>query len=290
MKITGTFLYIFYKNNHIYEIIIRSFLFLHNNFTNQHMLSKNKLKLIQSLNHKKGREKENCFLAEGDKIVTEALNSNFQIDSLLSTSEFINSHSLLCKKTCKLIEVTKKEIQSASLLQSPQNALVIIRLPEKTFSVSSLNNKFSLALDSVQNPGNLGTIIRIADWFGIRHIICSTDTVDCFSPKVIQASMGAIFRVKIHYLDLESTLKELKKLKISVSGTFLGGENIFTSSLPSTGILIMGNEGKGISEKISSYVDKKLTIPSFGNSGTESLNVAIATAICCSEFKRRTIG
>ena len=254
------------------------------------MLSKNKLKLIQSLNHKKGREKANCFLAEGNKIVIEALKSDFYVESILATTEFIDSHSLLCKKNCNIIEVTKKEIQTASLLQSPQDAMAIIRLPEEYFSISALNNQFSLALDSVQDPGNLGTIIRIADWFGIRHILCSTDTVDCFSPKVIQASMGAIFRVKIHYLDLESTLKEIKKIKISVFGTFLEGENIFTSTLPSSGILIMGNEGNGISEKISRCIDKKLTIPSFGKSGTESLNVAIATAICCSEFKRRTIG
>jgi len=253
------------------------------------MLSKNKLKLIQSLNHKKGREKANCFLAEGDKIVNEALNSDYQIEFLLSTSEFNNSHSLLCKKDCNTTEVTKNEIQTASLLHSPQNAMAIIRIPELSFSISSLNNRFSLALDSVQDPGNLGTIIRIADWFGIKHIICSPDTADCFSPKVIQASMGAIFRVKINYIDLKSAFKEIKKLKLSVFGTFLDGENIYNSSLPSEGILVMGNEGNGISEEISHYIDKRLTIPSFEESGTESLNVAIATAICCSEFKRRTI-
>ena len=252
------------------------------------MLSKNKLKLIQSLNYKKGREKGNCFLAEGAKIVTEALKSNFHVDSLMATSEFTDSHSLLCKKACNTAEVTKKELQTASLLQSPQDALAIIRLPEESFSVSVLNNQFSLALDSVQDPGNMGTIIRIADWFGIRHILCSMDTADCFSPKVIQASMGAIFRVKIHYLDLKYTLEEIRKLKISVFGTYLDGENVFTSSLPSSGILVMGNEGNGISEKISRYIDKKLTIPSFGNSGTESLNVAIATAICCAEFRRES--
>jgi len=254
------------------------------------MLSINKLKLIQSLNHKKGRKKENSFLAEGNKIVTEALNSNFNVDSLIATYEFIDSHSLLCKKACNTIEVTKKEIQTASFLQSPQDALAILHLPEESFYVSEINNKLSLALDSVQDPGNMGTIIRIADWFGIRNILCSSDTVDCFSPKVIQASMGAIFRVKIHYLDMESTLEEIKKLKISVFGTFLDGENIFTSSLPSAGILVMGNEGNGISEKISQYINRRLTIPSFGETGTESLNVGTATAICCAEFKRRTIG
>jgi len=253
------------------------------------MLSKNKLKIIQSLNHKKGREKENCFLAEGDKIVTEALKSNFHVDYLIATSKFIDSHSLLCPPSGNIIEVTKKEIQTASLLQSPQNAMAVIHLPKRLFSVSSLNNQFSLALDSIQDPGNLGTIIRIADWFGIHHILCSEDTVDCFSPKVIQASMGAIFRVKVHFTDMESAMKKIKELKIPAFGTFLDGDNIFKELLPSTGILVMGNEGNGISEKISHYIDKRLTIPSFGKSGTESLNVGTATAICCAEFKRRTI-
>jgi len=252
------------------------------------MLSKNRIKIIKSLNHKKGREKENCFLAEGDKIVNEALKSNFSVEYIIATSTFIDSNPLICNPK-DTIEVTKKEIQNASLLKSPQNVMAIIHLPENTFSISSLKNQFSIALDSIQDPGNMGTIIRIADWFGIQHIICSNDTVDCFSPKVIQASMGAIFRVKVHYTNMESTIKKIKELKIPVFGTFLEGDNIFKEPLPSTGILVMGNEGNGISEKISHYIDKRITIPSFGKSGTESLNVGTATAICCAEFKRRTI-
>lgn len=255
------------------------------------MLSKNKIKFIQSLNRKKIREQENVFLVEGNKMVQEAIHSDLNIDLLCGTAEFLKSNHISGQSAREVIEVTSEELQKASLLQSPQKALAIIQMPAGSFRISMLLNEFSLALDFIQDPGNLGTIIRVADWFGIRHLLCSENTVDCYNPKVIQSSMGAIFRVKVHYLNLEATLEEANNHEIPVSGTFLDGDNIFTTSLPPHGILVMGNEGNGISPELEQIIRKKIQIPSFplNQQGSESLNVATATAICCAEFRRRLI-
>ncbi|MGE4585955.1 MAG: RNA methyltransferase [Mangrovibacterium sp.] len=255
------------------------------------MLSKNKIKFIQSLNRKKIRERENVFLVEGNKMVREAIHSELHIDLLCGTAEFLESNHISGQSAREVIEVTSEELQKASLLQSPQKALAIIQMPADPFSMSMLLNEFSLALDFIQDPGNLGTIIRIADWFGIRHLLCSENTVDCYNPKVIQSSMGSIFRVKVHYLNLKATLAEANKHEIPVSGTFLDGDNIFATSLPPYGILVMGNEGNGISPELDPIIRKKIQIPSFplNQQGSESLNVATATAICCAEFRRRVI-
>lgn len=251
------------------------------------MLSKNKIKLIHSLEKKKHRDECGLFIAEGNKIVEEALLSDMEIELIAATDSFIEEHPLASTRTLELIATDRDTLRKASLLQNPQEALAIIRKPVQ-FAMQQNYNELSLALDCIQDPGNLGTILRIADWFGISRVICSTDTADAFNSKVVQASMGAIFRIKTQYTDLVEYLSQARQLSIPIYGTFLDGENIYEQALSPNGILVMGNEGKGISLELEKLINSKLHIPSFAiNSGSESLNVAVATAICCSEFKRR---
>ena len=170
---------------------------------------------------------------------------------------------------------------------APQSVVALFKKPTYQLDYKSLGSQLSLMLDTVQDPGNLGTIIRIADWFGIENVICSKETVDVYNPKVVQATMGALSRVRVHYLDLEKMLQDLKG--VPVFGTFLEGDDIYEETLPPSGIIVMGNEGNGISSNVKKYVDRKLYIPNFPQSRdtSESLNVAVATAIVCSEFRRR---
>jgi rRNA methylases len=253
------------------------------------MLSKTKIKLIQSLNRKKDRDETGLFLVEGNKMVEEALRSDFKVVTLIGTSTFLGAHQSELKEVSEVIETSKELIDRASLLQNPQESIAIVEKPVSTGINLNLNSKLYLALDFIQDPGNLGTIIRIADWFGIDSIICSENTVDVFNPKVVQATMGAIFRVKSLYINLEETLTEFSGKQIPVYGTFMNGENIYTESLSRNGIVVMGNEGNGISDSISRLVTRRITIPTFTHNAekSESLNVAIATSICCSEFRRR---
>jgi len=253
------------------------------------MLSKNKIKQIQSLNRKKNRDESGLFLVEGNKMVEEALRSSFIVETLICTSEFILVHPEIRMRAMEIIETNSELIHKASLLQNPQDSLAIVRMPDSTNQTEDFENELILALDFIQDPGNLGTILRIADWFGIHHVICSENTVDVYNPKVVQASMGAIFRVKTKYVQLDDFLNQSTYSGVTVYGTFLEGENIYTENLTRNGILVLGNEGNGISESVAKFVTQKLFIPSFSNETNkpESLNVAIATAICCSEFKRR---
>ena len=253
------------------------------------MLSKNKIKFIQSLVRKKVRDQEKLFLVEGNKMVLEAFASDLRVRMIAGTNSFFTENQVPEYAAEEMIDCSEEELKKASLLKNPQQALAIVEIPVEPITISQLTNKFSLALDFIQDPGNLGTIIRIADWFGIEHILCSENTVDCFNPKVIQASMGAIFRVKVHYLKLAQLINEASRNEIAVFGTFLEGENIYQSNLSENGILVMGNEGNGISDEVKNKVRHKIHIPSFqtGQTGSESLNVATATAICCSEFRRR---
>ena len=255
------------------------------------MLSKNKIKFIQSLNRKKIRDQENFFLVEGSKMVLEAIDSGYQIELICATEDFLSRMQSNKKGIAEVVACSDDELKKASLLQNPQQALAVVQQPRHPFQLEDLKNSFSIALDFIQDPGNLGTIIRVADWFGIRHILCAINTVDCFNPKVIQASMGAIFRVSLHYTDLAEKLSDSQALNIPVFGTFLDGTDIYKAKLPENGILVMGNEGNGISPEVEKHIDCKIHIPSFALTGTgsESLNVGTATAICCSEFKRRTI-
>jgi len=255
----------------------------------KYMLSKNKIKLIQSLNRKKDRDELGLFLVEGNKMVEEALRSDYQTETLVCTSEFAESVSEIQFSANEIIETDKESIQKASLLRNPQEALAVVRQPDQGKPALNPETDLYLALDFIQDPGNLGTIIRIADWFGINTIICSENTVDFFNPKVVQASMGAIFRVKCWYTNLDNFLDEISAQKIPVYGTFMKGDNIYKEPLSKNGIIVLGNEGNGISEPVSQLITNRLTIPSFSSnaSKSESLNVAIAASICCSEFRRR---
>lgn len=243
------------------------------------MLSKNQIKLINSLKQKKYRQQHQLFVAEGIKTVSELLHSNLQLSHLYTTTlQFDVLDDLMTK-------ITESELKKISFLKNPNSVLAIFKIP-KPQSIDF--TKMVIALDDVRDPGNLGTIIRLCDWFGVRDLICSEETVDCFNPKVVQASMGSITRVNISYVNLEKVIKTQKGS--TVFGAFMDGENVYTSKLPESGILILGNEANGISSQISSLVTKRITIPRFGNlQETESLNVANATAILLSEFKRRTI-
>lgn len=253
------------------------------------MLSKNKIKLIQSLSRKKNRDESGVFLVEGNKMVEEAILSDFEIELLACTSGFANLHPGIISRTTDLIITDNETISKASLLQNPQDALAIVVQPKNIFTEINLKKDLCLALDFIQDPGNLGTILRIADWYGISRIACSENTVDVFNPKVVQASMGAIFRIKIAVIELSSFIKNALEGEIPVYGTFLDGKNIYEQTLSANGIIVLGNEGNGISEPISQLITQKLLIPCFSahKNKPESLNVAIAAAICCSEFRRR---
>ena len=237
------------------------------------MISKNQIKFVRQLEQKKYRKKEGLFVAEGPKVVGDLLRAGFKAHTIFATSEWESQGQTFQ-------EVSDEELRRVSFLQHPQRVLALFFIPtESVPSVSSL----SLALDDVQDPGNLGTIIRIADWFGIDTIYCSENTADAWSPKVVQATMGSIARVNIIYIDLQELIS---KAQVPVYGTLLDGQDIYTQELSKEGIIVMGNEGNGISAPIRKLINRKLLIPQF-HEGPESLNVAIATAITCSEFRRR---
>ena len=239
-------------------------------------ISKNQLKLITSLSQKKYRLKNNLFIAEGIKVINELLKSDIELRHIFCLDSFqtevVND---------KITRISPAELQKISKLKTPNQALAIFEIPEQ----SQLKpTGLVLALDDVNDPGNLGTIIRLCDWFGISDILCSKATVDCYNQKVVQASMGSLARVNLVYMDLVSFLKETK------FPTFIAdmdGENVYEMTLPKNAILIMGNEANGVSQEIRSLVNSTISIPQFGvNQQTESLNVATATAILLSEFKR----
>ena len=247
------------------------------------MISKNKIKYIRSLELKKNRNKEGKFVAEGFKVVDDLLALQ-PADLIVATQEWLHGKHLAAQT--EVVEVTEEELKKVSFLQHPQQVLAVFK--QATSGDYSINtNELNLALDGVQDPGNLGTIIRIADWFGITHIYCSQDTADVYNPKVVQATMGSIARVKVEYGDLLGLVESLPD-DVPVYGTLLDGDNIYQQTLENRGLIVMGNEGKGISPALAKKVNHKLLIPNFpeGRATADSLNVAIATAITCSEFRR----
>lgn len=251
------------------------------------MLTNNQIKQFSSLKLKKFRQKYNQFIVEGNKLVEEALNSEFQIEHVIATNNWLNNSDIEIPTT-NLIETDFTNIKKISSLSTPQEVVAIVKIPEQTTVNVKVTEKLILALDNISDPGNLGTIIRLCDWFGIDNIICSIDTVDVYNPKTAQSTMGSIFRVNVNYVKLESFLKpHFEEKKTNIYGAFLEGENIYKTDLQKNGILVLGSESHGISPKIANYIKKKLTIPHFNNSRTESLNVAISSAIFCSEFMRR---
>ena len=257
------------------------------------MISKNQIKFIRQLELKKYRKREGVFVAEGPKVVGDLLR-RYQPVAVYATEEWMKGagvRRLESGDRSQVTEISDDELLRISFLQHPQQVLALFRLPDisaEAISPSSpLTSHLSLALDGVQDPGNLGTIIRIADWFGIDTIFCSEDTADAYNPKVVQATMGSIAHVNIIYTDLMRLFDSLPP-SYPVYGTLLDGEDIYQQTLSNEGIIVMGNEGNGISEAIRQRVNHRLLIPCFREGDTaESLNVAIATAITCSEFKRR---
>ena len=252
------------------------------------MLSKAKIKLIQSLEQKKKRREERLFVAEGPKVVGDLL-PHFACRLIVAERSWIACHPEV--QNIEIIEATNEELRKASFLKAPQEVLALFELPVYPTPHDIASKELCLALDDVQDPGNLGTIMRVADWFGIRHIFCSTATADAFSPKTIQATMGAVARVQVHYVNLPEYLQQVRSHtpEVPLYGTFLEGSNIYNEPLTPHGIIIMGNEGNGIGQQVQQLVTHKLLIPNYpeGCATSESLNVAIATAITCAEFRRR---
>ena len=251
------------------------------------MISKNEIKSIKALAVKKIRQEKGLFIAESHKLVEELLGV-MECTLVVATEEWVNKNSRSVKNIRTEI-VSETVLKQISLLQTPQDVLAVFRIPNHQSSIEIAEKELVLALDNIQDPGNLGTIVRIADWFGIKNTFCSIGTADIYNPKSIQATMGAIARVKLHYMDLQKELGKLKK-KIPVYGTLLNGKDIYKSVLTENGIIIMGNEGNGISKEVCSHVTDPLYIPSYPADAptSESLNVAVATAITCAEFRRRT--
>ena len=240
------------------------------------MVSKNQIKLITSLQQKKYRFAYQLFFAEGIKVIQELVESNFELVHLYTTQNDFEQVS-----TDKRTLIAESDLKKITALATPNSCLAVFKIPaEKKIGESGL----ILALDSIRDPGNLGTILRLCDWFGIDQLICSKETVDIYNPKVVQATMGSIARVNVNYVDLENVVSQTK---LPVFGTFMDGNNIYKTNLPQEGIIIMGNEANGISPELEKLIKNRLTIPRFGTlQKTESLNVATATAIVLSEFRR----
>jgi RNA methyltransferase, TrmH family len=245
------------------------------------MLSKSQISFIQSLQHKKFRREHGLFLVEGYKSVSEFINSAYQIEAIYYTST-IASKMLKLSQKINAEEISLNILEKISTLKTPQDIIALVKTPtHPDLNYTVLQKKFSLALDGIQDPGNMGTIIRTADWFGIYNIICSEDSVEVYNPKVVQATMGSLSRINVYYTDLPAAISAMN---LPVFGAMLDGENIYETNFGSEGLLVMGNEGNGLSAEVKALVNKAITIPRAGNA--ESLNVAIATAICCSEIHR----
>lgn len=249
------------------------------------MLSSAKIKFIRSLEHKKNRKDSKIFVAEGVKIVGEALLSGYNVSEIFMTEDSpveiptnIDTHI-----------ISHKNLERISFLKTPNKILALIEIPEYKQEIPPIKTQIVLALDSINDPGNMGTIIRIANWYGISVILCSDDCVDCYSPKVVQSAMGSMFRTNIIYSDLHKTLAEIKqKQQVTIYSAELTGQSIYDIKLNNTGVVLIGSEAYGVSQSISLLADHKIKIPPYPvhNKNMESLNAAIATGIICAEFRR----
>ena len=245
-------------------------------------MTKAEIQFVRSLADKRARDEHGLFIAEGDKLIGEIVASGLKIRKIYALAGHLEPHAEI---------VSEKEMARISQLKSASSSLAIVEQPHHKTPLAAPSNALSLALDGVQNPGNLGTIIRLADWFGISDIFCSEDCADCYNPKVIQATMGAILRVRVHYLKLADLLARTKQSGVAVYGTMLNGEDLYSTDLKPNGVIVMGNEGKGVSAECQKSFTHTLLIPSFPpeRQGSESLNVAMATGIVCAEFRRRML-
>ncbi len=256
------------------------------------MLSKNKIKFINRLKQKKFRSETGLFIMEGDKLVSELLsNRKESIVQLVATTGWLRANQHLLHRGIKEItEVSEPFFSKITSFESPTGVLAVLSIPQFSFHENDLKKQLSIGLDTIQDPGNLGTIIRIADWFGINTIFCSHGCADCFNPKAVQASMGSVLRVPLFYVNLETLLDKMSFFDdYIVYGSFIEGPSIYNSKLSNTGMLIFGNESRGIQDSIKKYIRFSLSIPSFSRqkNHAESLNVSAAVAVFCSEFMRR---
>lgn len=247
-------------------------------------LSHNKIKYIKSLREKKNRIRYNCFVAEGEKLVFDLMKT-CKCQIIAALPEIISTHTDIIAED--IIIASQVELTRATSLKTAPSVIAVFYQPNSYDNEPHFSKSLSLVLDGIQDPGNVGTIVRIADWFSIQNIFCSYDCADVFNPKTVQATMGSIARVKVIYTDIIELIK--KNNNLPVYGTFLDGKNIYKESLSNSGYIVMGSEGKGISAEVGMLVSNRLFIPNYplDNKSTESLNVAVATAITCSEFRRR---
>jgi TrmH family RNA methyltransferase len=246
------------------------------------MISKNQIKHIQSLHKARGRKKARQFIVEGPKAVGELLKSDFKVNEVFATEAWCAENTHLFPA---VEQISPRELERISNQKQPNQVLAVVEMPEVNAAPARIEGLY-LVLDTIQDPGNLGTIIRIADWFGINEVICSPDTADLFNPKVVQSTMGSISRVRVSYTALPDWLEQVAG-QVPVYGTLLSGDNIYNTDLSPKGLIIIGNESKGISADVAFYVSQSIKIPSYGASETESLNAAVATGIVVAEFRRR---
>lgn len=244
-------------------------------------MTKREIQLVRSLADKRARDQEHLFVAEGFKLVEEILGSALSIRRIYTTRADI------CGANVEHVE--RSDMERISMLKSPSDTLAVVEQPHYNFSIDDIATRLTIALDGVQNPGNLGTIIRLADWFGVEDVICSKECADIYNPKVVQATMGALLRVRVHYVDnLSKVLHSAASYGIPIYGTLLDGNNIYSEKLSTRGVIVMGNEGRGLSDECRNRLTHKLFIPPYpmGRSTSESLNVAMATGIILAEFRR----
>lgn len=244
-------------------------------------MTRAEIQFVRSLADKRVRDRESLFVAEGEKLIGEIRSSHLHIRKIYTSTDGL--------PWPEAERVSATEMERMSMLKTASEALAVVEKPLRKFDGESAGERLTLALDGVQNPGNMGTIIRLADWWGIEEVLCSPQCADCFNPKVVQATMGALIRVGIHYVDLPRTLSEAAARGVPVYGTFLDGSDIYSADLSAGGIVVMGNEGGGISAECARHVTRRLFIPPYPahRRGSESLNVAVATAVVCAEFRRR---
>jgi TrmH family RNA methyltransferase len=249
------------------------------------MLSKNKIKFYNSLKLRKYRKKHSLFLAEGEKIIADLIHSGNIPQTIIKTEGNDSIHSL--SDEVEIINAKKSEISKISNLKTPSDILAVFKTFDHTYDTKELLNDLVIFCDNIRDPGNFGTIIRTADWFGVRNIVCSTGTADMYNPKVIQSSMGSIARVHVHYGDADEMLSDLKG-HTTIYGAYMNGKNIYEETLSPNGVIVIGNEGTGITDVVGRYIDHALSIPAYGNTdqGPESLNASIAAALICAEFRR----
>ena len=237
------------------------------------------------MKQKKFRTEHQQFIVEGEKVVKELLASPYKVDAVYALSEIVDELAAVSSIVPTII--TEMQLQKMSNLDTPNNVLALASIPQSSFSFQQVKNKLSLALDTINDPGNLGTITRTAAWFGIDTIICSPNTTDAWSPKAVQATMGALFRTNVVYADLKKVVEEYKSADVPVYATTLDGTDIYKTTLSPNGLIVIGSESHGVSPDLLALINKRLLIPSFSSGAAESLNAAVAAGVVCSEFRRR---